>query len=106
MARISQTAHNRMVAYALALEEAGLRGAIQTIQTLLDDGYQEKFADYFPDARAFGVFCERFRTSRLESLEHLGWKFDAEKIYADPSHEQSILDYYRTVFEPAIRRES
>src|SRR5947208_15268171 len=91
---ILRTIHNVKTAYAIALEGAGLRGAIQNIDVLLDKGYQEKFADYYPDKGAFGTFRERFAITRRQTLKNFAWDFDVKLLDKDPEHAESVRGYF------------
>ena len=99
---IPKTPSNVRTAYGLALEDAGLQGAIQNIGTLLDDGYQEKFIEYYPSANAFNVFMERFTITRFAIMKKFEWEYDEEILARDPGHRQTIRDYYESVFKPAV----
>lgn len=99
---IDKTPANVRVVYGVALEDADLKGAVQNIATLLDDGYQEKFVEYYPHPDAFKKFVKRFRVTRFAILKKLEWQFDQTKLKIDPKHAQSIRDYFLNVFKPAI----
>lgn len=103
---VPSTPHNVRIAYAVALEAAGLANAIQIIDTLLDDGYQEQFAEYFPDSGDFATFRKRFRRSRLDTLDNFGWKYDADLLATDPKYTDSLRAYFDDVFRKSIRQEA
>lgn len=100
---LPKTPHNVRNAYGMALEAAGLANANQNIDNLLDDGYQEKFYEYFPRVEAFEQFLKRFEWSCRKMMERLSWPdYDPEKLKTPPKREQSINDYYNNVFKPAV----
>lgn len=99
---IPKTPSNIRTAYGLALESAGLQGAIQNIDTLLDDGYQEKFIEYYPSPAAFRIFAERFSYTRFDVMEKLEWTFDHDPLDTDPEHTQTLKDYFTASFMPAV----
>ena len=99
---IPKTPANIRVIYGLALEDADLQGAVQNIDTLLDDGYQELFVEYYPCAEAFKAFKKRFRVTRSSVVEKLGWKVNGTKFKVEPKHAQSFRDYFLKTFKPAI----
>jgi len=99
---IPKTPANIRTAYGMALESAGLQGAIQNIGALLDDGYQEKFIEYYPSPNAFKIFKERFSYTRFSIMEKLEWKIDRDLLNREPEHEQTIKDYFEAVFKPAV----
>lgn len=99
---IPQTPFNIRIAYGQALEEAGLNAAIQLIDQLLDDGYQEKFVEYFPGQTSFKRFLDKFKFSRKRVLDALGWEYDFDLLVKNPARNATIRDYYEKTFKPAI----
>lgn len=97
------TPHNVRLAFGMALEAAGLANAAQNIGDLLDLGYQEKFAEYFPATGAFQTFRDRFSLTRFQLMKQLKWKYDKDLLDFDPGHHQEIRDYFITSFKPAIK---
>lgn len=93
---------NIRLAYGLALEDADLSGAVHNISELLDDGYKELFVEYYPSKRAFELFVERFRVTRFSLMEKLEWTVDGDLLNIDPKHDQSLKDYFDSVFRNAI----
>lgn len=100
---IDRTPHNIRIAYGAALEAAGLMRAIQVIDQLLDDQYQEKFGDYFPAAAAFRSFKRMFARTRRSVPESWGWAVDEELIKPHPGFDESLRHYFDAVFAPAVR---
>lgn len=99
---IPKTPPNIRFAYGLALESAGLQGAIENIDHLLDDGYQEKFIEYYPSPAAFNIFKERFSYTRFSVMEKLEWAFDREFLDKNPRQKQALKGYFTAVFMPAV----
>ena len=99
---IPQSPFNIRIAYGQALEEAGLNAAIQLIDQLLDDGYQEKFVEYFPGQTSFKRFLERFKATRKRVLDSLGWEYDNDLLAKNPTRTTTIRDYFDKTFKPAI----
>lgn len=102
---IPKTPYNVRLAYAMALEAAGLANAVKDCGQLLDDGYQERFDEYYPQLAAFETYSKRFSVTRIEVLHKLEWAYDANLVAHDPSHSQAIKDYFDTTFRPAVSKE-
>jgi hypothetical protein len=99
---IPKTPANIRTIYGMSLEDADLQGAIQNIGTLLDEGYQEKFAEYYPHPDAFKEFKKRFRMTRFSMVNMLEWTVAEELFKVDPKHGQSVRDYFLKSFKQAI----
>ena len=99
---IPKNPYNLRMAYGLSLESAGLSNAIRLIDDLLDDGYQEKFMEYYLDANAFSTFKERFKITRHEVAGKFSWSFDRNIMAIEPADPQTIRDYFEKTFKIAI----
>ncbi len=99
---IQKTQFNVRLAYAQALEAAGLPHAMRQVDTLLDDKFQETFAQWFPSAAAFEVFVSRLGNCIYQVLKSLEWKADLKSLAVAPKHGQSIKNYFEKTFMPAV----
>jgi len=99
---IPKSPYNIRIAFGMTLEAAGLARALQNIDALLDDGYQETFIEYFPQPTAFATFADRFAISRFELMKKLQWTYDQSLLERNPVDSQVIKDYFLEVFKPAV----
>jgi len=103
-AAVPKTDRKIREAYGLALELGGLMNAQDVLTELLDEDDKEKFSNYFPRLKAFQAFAELFGYARFDVIAAYGWKdsIDKDKLQTDPSHEQTIKNYFQETFKPAM----
>ena len=99
---IPKSPHNIRIAFGMTLEAAGLARALQNVDDLLDDGYQETFIEYFPKSSDFESFAERFAISRFELMQKLQWTYDKPLLKRNPVDTQIIKEYFLETFKPAV----
>ena len=86
--------------YGRAMEDAGLDNAADQIDQLLQSG--DPFIKFIPALDIFEDFKKRFAFARMDVLRQMNWSYDKNKIKQEPVQDQSIKDYYETVFYPAV----
>lgn len=100
--QIPKTPFNIRMAYGQALEAAGVIHAMHNIDTLLDEGYQETFQEWFPNSNQFQRFVSRLGVCILQVMNGLRWTWDKNVLSSAPTNTQSIKNYFETTFKRAI----